>query len=107
MINTRGERDKRVFRTGSRTRSKDRSCPNFSSHMIPDFSIKTVLGQDLNPYVVNNKINHQSNCDNIETVEEEGNAINKILANNRSTFCPKMRFFDSGSVGQDVIHDPV
>lgn len=75
--------------------------------MIPDFSIKTVLGQDLNPYVVNNKINHQSNCDNIETVEEEGNAKNEILANNRDRSCPKSRFFDSRSIGQDVIHDPV
>jgi len=78
---------------------KDRSCPNFSSHMIPDFSIKTVLGQDLNPYVVNNKINHQSNCNNIETVEEEGNAKNEILANNRDRSCPKSRFFDSRSIG--------
>lgn len=40
-------------------------------------------------------------------MEEEGNAINKILANNRERSCPKMRFFDSESVGQDVIYDPV
>lgn len=82
----------------------NRSCPKKSSHMMSKNSLKIDIGQDLKSYVDPSENNIYYQCDNIETVVSAKSDKMENPANNKETSCPKSRFFDSGSIGQDDIN---
>jgi putative DNA primase/helicase len=90
------------------------SCPNQNLVPITKNRSEYPVGQDLFSVVVSNEKNNTKkevekkvNYEKINNVKKGKSEKIAVKSNNRETSCPTPRFFDSGSIGQDVFEDLV
>lgn len=84
----------------------DRSCPNFLSQPITENFRKTVLGQDLNPFVDLGLKNKSLGTENIEEETASNMNYSEKKQNNRGTSCPKNVFPVTNAL-EYLFNDPV